>query len=124
MQPLTLGPEADETKTMAVAACYCLDGGSTAQRARAVRMHSASACAPHHSTTQGRHGVEVQGQIYRRGLHSRVDGLDAADHFLSEGAVRTRLFVTESSGGGTPDECGVAQSSSSELATQRHPSQP
>ena len=35
-----------------------------------------------------------------------------------------RDFVTEFSGGGTLDECGVAQSSSSELATQRLPSQP
>ena len=39
-------------------------------------------------------------------------------------ALSARDFVTEFSGGGKPDECGVAQSSSSELATQRHPSQP
>ena len=39
-------------------------------------------------------------------------------------ALSARDFVTEFSGGGTPDECGVAQSSSSELATQRLPSQP
>ena len=32
--------------------------------------------------------------------------------------------ATDFSGGGTPDECGVAQSSSSKLATQRPSSQP
>ena len=37
-------------------------------------------------------------------------------------ALSARDFVTEFSGGRTLDECGVAQSSSSELATQRHSS--
>ena len=35
-----------------------------------------------------------------------------------------RDLVTEISGGATPHRCGVAQSSSSELATQARPSQP
>ena len=35
-----------------------------------------------------------------------------------------RDLVTEISGGATPHRCGVAQSSSSELATQAWPSQP
>ena len=39
-------------------------------------------------------------------------------------ALSARDFVTEFSGAATPDEYEVAQSSSSELATQRHPSQP
>ena len=39
-------------------------------------------------------------------------------------ALSARDFVTEFSGAATPDEYGVAQSSSSELATQRLPSQP
>ena len=39
-------------------------------------------------------------------------------------ALSVRDFVTEFSGAATPDEYEVAQSSSSELATQRHPSQP
>ena len=38
--------------------------------------------------------------------------------------LSARDFVTDFSGGRTLDECGVAQSSSSELATQRLPSQP
>ena len=38
-------------------------------------------------------------------------------------ALSARDFVTEFSGGGTLDEYGVAQSSSSELATQRVVSQ-
>ena len=53
--------------------------------------------------------------------------LDAADHLLCEvaDAVCT-LFVTEISGRATPrrHRCGVAQSTSSELATQARPSQP
>ena len=40
------------------------------------------------------------------------------------GALSASDFVTEFSGAATPDEYGVAQSSSSELATQRLPSQP
>ena len=39
-------------------------------------------------------------------------------------ALSARDFVTEFSGGRTLDEYRVAQSSSSELATQRLPSQP
>ena len=39
-------------------------------------------------------------------------------------ALSARDFVTEFFGGGTPDGCGVAQSLSSELATQRHSIQP
>ena len=37
-------------------------------------------------------------------------------------ALSAHDFVTEFSGAATLDECGVAQSSSSELATQRLPS--
>jgi len=39
-------------------------------------------------------------------------------------AQSAREFVTEFSGGATPHRSGVAQSYSSELATQAHPSQP
>ena len=39
-------------------------------------------------------------------------------------ALSARDLLTDFSGGRTLDECGVAQSSSSELATQRLPSQP
>ena len=38
--------------------------------------------------------------------------------------LSARDLLTDFSGGRTLDECGVAQSSSSELATQRLPSQP
>ena len=39
-------------------------------------------------------------------------------------ALSARDLLTDFSDGRTLDECGVAQSSSSELATQRLPSQP
>ena len=90
----TRGPEADETKTMTVEwhghttrACHCQSGGSTVQRVRPVRMHSA--CAPRHSAPT--YSVHVQGQLCRRALHARADGRDAADHLLCEGAVCTRV---------------------------------
>ena len=74
--------------------------------------------------TQARHGAQVHQQHFRRALLSGVDGLDAADHFLGEGAVRTRLSHRVLRRCYAVDEYDVAQSSSSELATQRHPSQP
>jgi len=52
--------------------------------------------------TRRRHGVQVQEQLWRRALHARADDLGAADHLLCEGAVCTRVFVTEFSGGATP----------------------
>ena len=60
--------------------------------------------------TRRQHGVQAQEQLFRRALQARADGLDAADHLVREGAVCTRLFVTEFSGGATPHRCGVAQS--------------
>ena len=99
--PLTRGPEADGTKIMTAArpqhlhntrACGRQNGGSTVQCARPVRLPPT--CAPRH--TRRRHGVQVQEQLWRRALHARANGLDAADHLLCEGTVCTREFVTES----------------------------
>ena len=76
--------------------------------------------------TQGRHGEEVRRQLYRRSDALLTQELMASMQptISWARALSARDFVTEFSGGGTLDECGVAQSSSSELATQRHPSQP
>ena len=57
---------AAETNTLTVVchttpACHCQDGGSSAQRARPVRLHPA--CA--HLTTRGRHAVQGQEQLGR-----------------------------------------------------------
>ena len=74
--------------------CHCLDGGST------VACNALELCGCIQRAlraTQGRHGEQVQGQLCRRALHSRVDGLDTADHLLSEG-LSARDFVTEFSG--------------------------
>ena len=111
----------------ATRACYCHDGGSTVQRARAVRMYPAR--AQHHSllSLKGRHGEQVQGQLCRRALHSRVDGLDTTDHLLSEGAVCTRLrnrVLRRWHAARRTGAVWLRQSYSSDLATQHHPSQP
>ena len=37
------------------------------------------------------HGVQVQEQLFRGGLHTSADSLAAADHLMREGAVCTRL---------------------------------
>ena len=89
-------------------------------RSTCVQMHSAY--APRHSAPTW--WAQVQEHICRHANHARAAGLDAADHLLREVAVYVRDLVTEISGGATPHRCGVAQSSSSELATQARPSQP
>ena len=93
MQLPTRGPEADETKTMTVTLphrvceCHCQSGGSTVQCARPVQIGIQRALL----ATRRQHGVQVQEQLWRRALHARADGLDAADHLLCEGAVCTRV---------------------------------
>ena len=87
------------TKTMTAAwphhACVRPSG---ARQHRATRSSCAAASSARSAPLrrQGRHGEQVQGQLCRRALHSRVDDLDAADHLLSEGAdLSVREVVTE-----------------------------
>ena len=101
MQPLTRGPEADETIRSQDYDHACDHDICTATPRPSATVLTAAApssalelcgCIQRAvRATQGRHGVQVHQQLLRRGLHSGLDGLDAADHFLSKGAVRTRL---------------------------------
>ena len=93
MQPLTRGPEADETKTMTAVlphhACVPL---SKRRQHHLARSTCAAAFNRALLATRRRHGVQVREQLCRRALYARADGLDnATDHLLCEGAVCTRV---------------------------------
>ena len=124
MQPLTRGPEAGETKTMTAArphhACVPLSG---ARQHRAARSSCADAF--------GVRSAPLNADTLKKSEDSSADALFTPELMASmqptiswARALSARDFVTEFSGAATPDEYEVAQSSSSELATQRHPSQP
>ena len=124
MQPLTRGPEADETKTMAVAlphhACVPLSG---ARQHRAARSSCADALvvrsAPLNADTLKTSEDSTSDALFTQELMASMQPITSWARALS-----ARDLLTDFSGGRTLDECGVAQSSSSELATQRLPSQP
>ena len=124
MQPLTRGPEDGETKTMTVArphhVCVPLSGQRQHHPAR-------STCADAFGVRSSPLGADMVSKSRNM----------SADMLFTPGllavmprticCVRSqsvRDLVTEISGGATPHRCGVAQSSSSELATQAWPSQP
>ena len=106
-------------------ACHCQSCGSTIQSALDLRRCPRRALlATRGDDMVGKSRNMPADMLFMPGL---LGLLDAADHLLCEvaDAVCT-LFVTEISGRATPrrHRCGVAQSSSSELATQARPSQP
>ena len=124
MQPLTRGPEANETKTLTVAlpqhACVPLSG---ARQHRAARSSCADApvvrSAPLNADTLKTSEDSTSDALFTQELMASMQPITSWARALS-----ARDLLTDFSGGRTLDECGVAQSSSSELATQRLPSQP
>ena len=122
MQPLTRGLEADETKTKTVAlpqhACVLLSG---TRQHRAARLSCAAASSVR--------SAPLRADTLKKSEDSSTDALFTQELMASmqptiswARTLSARDFVTEFSGAATPDEYEVAQSSSSELATQRHPS--
>jgi hypothetical protein len=98
MQPLTRGPEADETKTHDSDTATPRPGVTV--KAAAAPFSAFRTCADVNIqrallATRRRHGVQVREQLCRRALHARADGLDATDHLLCEGAVCTRVCDPE-----------------------------
>ena len=110
MQPLTRGPEADETKTMTVAwphhACVPLSkrrqhhlARSTCAAAANVRSSPLGAntvCKPRNSFADA---------LFTQGLMALMQPIICCVR-----AQSAREFVTEFSGGATPHRSGVAQS--------------
>ena len=110
MQPLTRGPEADETKTMTVAwphhACVPLPGRLQHRPARttcadALVLRSSplganTVCKPRNSFADA---------LFRQGLMALMQPTICCWR-----AQSVRVFVTEFSGGATAHRCGVAQS--------------
>ena len=101
-------------------ACVLLAG---ARQPRAARSSCAAASSVRSST--------LRADTVRKFRNSCTDALFTPELMASmqptiswARALSARDFVTEFSGAATPDEYEVAQSSSSELATQRLPSQP
>ena len=88
-------PEADETKTMTVAwphhACMPTSEKRQHRASRstcALRMHWL--CAPRATPPTW---CSSPGAAFPSALHTSADSLAAADHFMREGALCTRLFV-------------------------------
>ena len=122
MQPLTRGPEADETKTMAVTLPHHVRVSlSGARQHRAARSSCADAFGVRPAT--------LNADTLAKSEDSSADALFTPELMASmqptiplARALSARDLLTDFSGGRTLDEYRVAQSSSSELATQRHPS--
>ena len=127
VQPLTRGPEADETKTMAVTLPHHVRVSLSGARQHRPARSSCAAAPSSRSAT-------LKADTLKKSEDSTSDAVFTPELMASmqptiswARALSARDFVTEFSGAAshaTPDECGVAQSSSSELATQRLPSQP
>ena len=112
MQPLTRGPEADETKTMTVAwphhACVPLPGRLQHRPARttcadALVLRSSplganTVCKPRNSFADAL-------SLFTQGLMALMQPIICCVR-----AQSAREFVTEFSGGATPHQSGVAQS--------------
>ena len=101
-------------------ACVPLSG---ARQHRAARSSCADALVVRSAT--------LRADTARKFRNSRADALFTPELMVSmqpttswARALSARDLLTEFSGAATPDEYSVAQSSSSELATQRLPSQP
>ena len=115
MQPLTRGPEADETKTMTVTrphhttrACHCQSGGSTVQRVRPVQMYPGSSVrstSPLGADTVCKSRNSFADALFTQGLMALVPPTICCVR-----AQSAREFVTEFSGGATPHRSSVAQS--------------
>ena len=124
MQPPTRGPEDDGTKTMTVArphhVCVPLSEWRQHHPAR-------STCADAFGVRSSPLSADMVGKsrnmsadmLFTPGLLALMPPTICCVRSQS-----VRDLVTEISGGATPHRCGVAQSSSSELATQAWPSQP
>jgi len=116
MQPLTRGPEADETKTMTVAwphhACVPLSKRRQHRPARSTCADVSSVrSSPLGADTVCKSGNSFADALFTQGLMALMQPIICC--------VRA-----QSARGATPHRSGVAQSYSSELATQAHPSQP
>ena len=127
MQPLTHGPEADETKTMAVTLPHrvrvSLSGARQLRAARSSCPHvSGVRSAPLNADTLKKSEDSTSDALFTPELMASMQPTISSARALSarDFAVTDRVL----SGAATPDEYEVAQSSSSELATQRHPRQP
>ena len=110
MQPLTRGPEADETKTMTVAwphhACVPL---SERRKHRPVRSTCAAASnvrfSPLGANTVCKSRNSFADALFTQGLMALMPPT-----IWCVRAQSVREFVTEFSGGATLHRCGVAQS--------------
>ena len=110
MQPLTRGPEADETKTMTVTlphhARVSLSGG---RQRRAARSTCAAASnvrsSPLGADTVCKSKNSFADVLFTQGLMALVPPTVCCVR-----AQSAREFVTEFSGGATPHRSGVAQS--------------
>ena len=121
-EPLTRGPEAAEISfmlgTLPQHVCVFLSGARQHRPAR-------SSCAASSSVRP----ATLNADTLKTSEDSTSDALFTQELMASmqpitswARALSARDLLTDFSGGRTLDECGVAQSSSSELATQRHPS--
>ncbi len=110
MQPLTRGPEADETKTMTVArphhACVPL---SKRRQHRPARSTCAAASnvrsSPLGADMVCKSGNSFADALFTQGLMALMQPIICCVR-----AQSAREFVTEFSGGATPHRSGVAQS--------------
>ena len=110
MQPLTRGPEADETKTMTVArphhACVPLSKRRQHHLAR-----STCAAAPNvRSSPLGADTVCKSGNSFADALFTQGLMALVPPTICCVRAQSAREFVTEFSGGATPHRSGMAQS--------------
>ena len=123
-QPPTLSPEDGETKTMTVArpqhVCVPLSGRRQHRPARSTFSAAPSLrSSPLGADMVGKSRNMSADMLFMPGLLALMPPTICCVRSQS-----VRDLVTEISGGATPHRCGVAQSSSSELATQAWPSQP
>ena len=110
MQPLTRGPEADETKTMTVArphhACVPL---SKRRQHRPARSTCADALvlrsSPLGANTVCKSRNSFADALFTQGLMALMQPIICCVR-----AQSVRVFVTEFSGGATPHQSGAAQS--------------
>ena len=110
MQPLTRGPEADETKTMTVAwphhACVPLPGRLQHHLARSTCADVSSVrSSPLGANTVCRSRNSFADALFTQGLMALMQPIICCVR-----AQSAREFVAEFSGGATPHRCGVAQS--------------
>ena len=110
MQPLTRGPEADETKTMTVTLPHHARVSLSKQRQhRSARSTCAAApnvrSSPLGADTVCKSGNSFADALFTQGLMALMQPIICCVR-----AQSAREFVTEFSGGATPHRSGVAQS--------------